>query len=149
MKKKSFVALLMCIVAAFCLVGATACGDSESGRKTLTGSYHIETPINGVKRGADITVMLNADNSIYSIAVEESDEYTTSVGGPWGIFCNLNFLPSLMSVSVEEINGYKITCDENGLPTAIGGMPQEWIVVANTDACGMVILALQDAFKKL
>lgn len=81
--------------------------------------------------------------------MEENDEYTVSVGGPWGIFCNLNFLPSLMSTGVETINGYTVTCGKNGLPTAISGMPQEWIVAGNTDACGMVILALQNAFAKL
>lgn len=149
MKRKFLVSFVVGILCVLLVLGFAACSSGDTGRKTITGSYHIEQPINDVKRGVDVTVILNSDNSIYSISIEEDEEYTCSVGGPWGVFRDLNFVASLMSVSVADINGYKVVCDGNGLPTAIQNFPPEWIVVANTDACGMVILALQDAFTKI
>ncbi|MBO4989224.1 MAG: hypothetical protein J6D37_02710 [Clostridia bacterium] len=137
--------LLMCLLMALSM---GACANKKSEKKTITGEYHVGE-VNSVKRGCDIIVMLNADGSIYTIAEDEESDYVISVGGPWGIFNCLTFYPNLCSCSVEEINSWKVTCDENGLPVSIEGMPSEWLIPANTDACGMVILALQDAFAQI
>lgn len=151
MKNKTFLktilaALLACIFA-FAFAG---CGEKKNERTTYTGSYHIAEEINGVKRGCDIIVILNADNSIYTISEDEESEYILfDQEQLWGIFSNLNLYPNLCTAGVDEINSWKVVKGENGLPAAIEGMPEEWIVAANTSACGMVVLALQDAFSKI
>ncbi len=148
--KRWIVALLAACMVLALAVGFVGCGSRGSSRTTYTGHYYPPEEINGVKRGCDIVVILNADNSIYTISEDEESDYVLyDVEQLWGIFSNLNFYPNLCSVSVEEINSWTVACDENGLPTAVEGMPEEWLVTANTGACGMVVLALQDAFSQI
>lgn len=148
-RKKLFSGIMIAVLTVCLLVfGLTSCGKKEE-RKVYTGSYHIAQEIDGVKRGCDIVVILNADDSIYTISEDEESSYVLfDQEQLWGIFSNLNFYPNLCSAGVEEIRSWDVTIGENGLPTAIDGMPQEWLVAANTSACGMVVLALQDAFSK-
>lgn len=139
------IVLSVCLFA-FCL---TACAKKDE-RKVLTGSYYVTNEVNGVKRGCDIVVILNSDNTIYTISEDEESTYVLfDQEQLWGIFSNLNFYPNLCSAGVEEISSWKVTVGENGLPTGIDGMPSEWLVAANTGACGMVVLALQNAFEKI
>jgi hypothetical protein len=150
MKKKflKFIvsALLMCVF----VIGFASCGKDRESRQTYTGSYYITQEINGVQRGCDILVILNSDNSIYTISEDEESEYILyDQEQLWGIFSNLNFYPNLCTAGVEEIQSWEVVKGDDGLPTEIKGMPTDWLVAANTGACGMVVLALQDAFSKI
>lgn len=149
-RAKKCIAILLTLCLAVALVFVAGCSSKGSSRTTLRGHYYPPEEIDGVKRGCDIVVILNSDNSIYTISEDEDSDYVLyDVEQTWGIFSNLNFYPNLCSVSVDEINSWKVPLDENGLPTAVEGMPEEWLVAANTSACGMVVLALQDAFSQL
>lgn len=147
MKKK--IGLLVAVIAAAMSLAFGACGSKE--KITLEGSYHTQTVTEGssANRGCDLFVILNADNSIYTIALDDDSPYQCAdMQVLWSIKSS-NFFNNLASLGVDGINKLKVNVGENGLPTSIEGINAEWLGFMNDTACGMVVLALQDAFKKL
>ncbi|MFA6829318.1 MAG: hypothetical protein WCR67_01225 [Bacilli bacterium] len=137
------------IMSVLAVAAMASCTSTGSSRTTLSGSYHIDTPINEVLRGCDLNVILNNDKSIYTIALDDASEYTCpDMQVLWSIKSSGYFI-NLGSLGISGIKALDVDCGENGLPTKINGMSEEWLVPMNSSACGLVVLALQDAFTDL
>lgn len=132
-----------------CLSFLTGCKASNK-RTEYKGTYHAGV-VDGLDRGADIVALLNTDGTIYAITEDTESKYEIcSASGTiiWGIKSN-QIMSNIASCTVSEIKSWTVTKDDNGLPTAISGINQDWLQAPIIDAIGMSVLALQDAFKAL
>ena len=140
---------LACVLLLSAIFCCTSCsGGGSSTPKLLTGSYHVEKDKNGNKRGADVEVSMQ-DGKISAIVTVANKDY--SMADPkaqfnsWGIKGNQVIL-GVSKMSISDIKAIKVTCDANGIPTAVtgyAGIPSDL-----TDVSGLFILAVQDALKK-
>lgn len=130
----------------------TGCGSGSGKSKeavTYQGAYHTEA--DGVKRGADITIAIK-DNAITAMELSSTSDY--SITDPnkmqmaWGVKVNALIL-NLQDMSMDDLKNIEVTLDDKGIPTAIKGIKEEWIPDDCTDCTGMLVLALQDALKKV
>ena len=94
-------------------------GCGGNKNEPLHGEYHTEA--NGHKRGIDLDVT------------------PAKVTG---------IIQNLQNMGPDGINEIEVELDENGIPTAVNGIPQEWIPDGCTDCAGMLILGVQDALAK-
>ena len=101
------------------------------------------------KRGCELYVILNADESIYTIALDDESAYQCADQQVLWSIKSSGYFNNVAGLGIEGINKLHVVCDENGLPTTIEGMDTSWLVPMNTAGCGMVILALQNAFESL
>ncbi len=143
------------------LLFLTGCQSGNSNKRTqVEGVYHAGeisvTDADGnnttTDRGADIVALINSDRTIYTIAENPDSKYTIASTGRgtiiWGIKRNQIF-SNIATCSIEDIKSWKVTLDDNGLPTAVSGINPDWVPDAVVDSVGMSVLALQDAFKAL
>ena len=141
-----FMACIVLFSVVFCCAGCSTKQDSAA--QTLTGSYHVEKDKNGSKRGADVEVSMQ-NGKIAAIVTVTNKDY--SITDPkvqmsmWGIKGN-QVIVGVTRMSVSDINAIKVTCDSNGIPTAISGYTG--VPSGMEDSAGMFILAVQDALKK-
>lgn len=127
----------------------TGCSKNNK-REEYKGTYHAGV-VDGLDRGADIVALLNSDGSIYAITEDTESTYEIcSKSGTilWGIKSN-QILSNIATCTVSDIKTWTVTLDDDGIPTAITGINQNWLQAPIIDAIGMSVLALQDAFKAL
>ncbi len=134
--------ILVIISVAFCFAG---CGKKADEDQTLTGYYHTEA--NEHKRGVDLTVTLKGD-TIYAVVLASDTDYSVTDPDAFQMMWPAYVTPLVLNLSnmgIDAVMAIEVTVDEQGLPTAISGMPEEWIPDGCTDCAGMVVLALQNA----
>gem|GEM_PF-1537275 len=147
---KRFFSIILAFMLIASVVCTAGCGSGKTKEAvTYQGSYHTEA--DGVKRGADLTIAIK-DNAITAMELSSSSDY--SITDPnkmqmaWGVKVNALIL-NLSGMSMDDLKKIEVTLDDKGIPTAIKGMKSDWIPDDCTDCTGMLILALQDALKKV
>lgn len=141
---KKAMAVLLVMVFAVALAG---CGGNKN--EPLHGEYHTEA--NGHKRGIDLDVTMDGEN-IRAIILDDMDsEYTLTDPDAFQRMWPAKvtgIIQNLQNMGPDGINEIEVELDENGIPTAVNGIPQEWIPDGCTDCVGMLILGVQDALAK-
>jgi hypothetical protein len=149
MKRVKNLTWLLCIIMAIVAIFGLASCSKGNEKTTLTGHYYTEVVADadsGSKRGCELFVILNADQSIYTIALDDESSYTCADSQVLWSIKSSGYFNNLATLGISGVNQLKVNCGDDGLPTEIEGMDTDWLVPMNTTACGMVVLALQNAF---
>lgn len=146
-KKRKIATILLSIFVMTLGLSLAGCG-SESKERTLHGSYHTEA--NGYKRGVDLDITMEGDTMVATIIDDMDSEYSLTDPDTFQNMWPVKQTPLIQNVQdmgIEGIKGIKVTLDDQGIPTAVDGIEQEWVPDGCMDCAGMVILAMQDALK--
>lgn len=154
MKKIEKILAMLCSVLVMTALCFMAGCNSETKKTTLEGAYYTEVTVvlsdgTTAKRGCDLYVLLNADESIYTIALDDESPYQCADSQVLWSIKSSGFFNNLATLGIDGISKLNVVCDASGLPVQIDGMDETWLVPMNTAGCGMVVLALQNAFASL
>ena len=145
MKKILIIALaVVMLVSVFAL---TACN-----QQTVEGEYAYDNAwVPGAKYGVKVSVTLNKDVITKVVVTSEDTETYTNLSASWDKKATWEngqaaFLASFEGKTIQDVLNIRVACAANGQPNSVEGFTA---VAGATQSSGRVILAIQNAIKKL
>lgn len=147
MKFKKIIAVAA-LVSACCV--CTVAGCSSGDAKTVEGDYHYVTEYGTY--GVKVSVEVNNDK-IKKVTILDSD-YTLTTSAEYGFADSAKWdkgvnalLNTYTDRSVSSVLEQKVTVGADSVPTAVDN--SAFVVSGATQSSGRLLLAVQDALKKL
>ena len=145
MKKILVIALaVVMLVSVFAL---TACN-----QQTVEGEYAYDNAwVPGAKYGVKVSVTLNKDVITKVVVTSENTDNYTNLSASWENKATWEngeaaFLASFEGKTIQDVLNIRVACAANGQPSTVEGFTA---VAGATQSSGRVILAIQNAIKKL